>query len=349
MDIDEFLDREIADLGVDSCNDEKSLDSAAKSEIDQSALFQSAKFGLGTANLENAEQSYTQLWVSLMQQKLKWNKELYDQLSTLSKQFSSILSQSYDELKKKANHIYDLISRARKFIQDGKNDAAYKIYSEVQAMSNTMPNIFFEEKRYVQEQILSLYRDLNNTTDSELIKKVSGMMQEINAAIDKINASLSSNDVANASDNYNKCIELYNQVPQGFLKTKNLAGIKLLEIYRSLSIYLEISRLQNQLGRKVPQFQQTMPKAPVSYEKNSRYGRLRSIRLSQEKSSQKTETAAPEAMTSYILAGRKREHAKKNIKKGFYNEAWKDIEEALQIDPSDVEAKALKAKIKTLQ
>ena len=41
--------------------------------------------------------------------------------------------------------------------------------------------------------------------------------------------------------------------------------------------------------------------------------------------------------------------AKKNIKKGFYNEAWKNIEDALDIDPGDAEAITLKAKIKTLQ
>jgi Tfp pilus assembly protein PilF len=44
-----------------------------------------------------------------------------------------------------------------------------------------------------------------------------------------------------------------------------------------------------------------------------------------------------------------KERAKRNIEKGFYNEASKDIQEALKIDSSDAEAKALHAKIKTLQ
>ena len=50
-----------------------------------------------------------------------------------------------------------------------------------------------------------------------------------------------------------------------------------------------------------------------------------------------------------MLLKKKMERAKRNIKKGFYNEAWKDTEEAMQIDPNDVESKALRAKIKTLQ
>ena len=117
----------------------------------------------------------------------------------------------------------------------------------------------------------------------------------------------------NATVNYNKCVELYNQVPEGFLRHKNSLGMRLLEIYRSLSIYNEISDLQRQLAQQ-PQFQQ--PEIPVQNQP--------------------------------VTAGAKKERAKKNIEKGFYNEAFKDIQEALHLDPNDAEAKALHAKIKTL-
>lgn len=375
MDIDEFLDREISDLNISSDSTEKSETSqdSSKDGIDKSALFQSVKSSLGTADLDKAERAYSGLWAGLMQQGLKWNKDIYDQISAISRRFSGMLSQSYDEMKKKADNVYELINKARNAMQDGKNDLAYKIYFDVQGISSTMPNVFFEEKRYVQDQILSLYRDLNNNTDGELIKKVSVMMQEINALIGKMNSSLNSNNVAAATADYSKCIELYSQVPQGFLRTKNIAGMKLLEIYRSLSIYLEISMLQNQLGQQQLQLQQAAPKAPFApnasgnyyqqqapaarkYEKTGRYVRLnakpRAARnrplkpAAEENAAQKT--PAPE-ITSSMTADKKRENAKKNIKKGFYNEAWKDIEEALQADPSDVESKALRAKIKTLQ
>ena len=50
-----------------------------------------------------------------------------------------------------------------------------------------------------------------------------------------------------------------------------------------------------------------------------------------------------------MLLSAKKERAKNNIEKGFYNEASKDIQEALQLEPDDAEAKAINAKIKTLQ
>ena len=105
-------------------------------------------------------------------------------------------------------------------------------------------------------------------------------------------------------------------MPEGFLRHKNSLGMRLLDIYRSLSIYNEISSLQRQLVQQ-PQFQQ----AQVPQIQNQ----------------------------TPMTAGAKKERAKKNIEKGFYNEASKDIQEALHLDPNDAEAKALHAKIKTLQ
>ena len=105
-------------------------------------------------------------------------------------------------------------------------------------------------------------------------------------------------------------------MPEGFLRHKNSLGIRLLEIYRSLSISNEISNLQRQLVQQ-PQFQQP--------------------------------EIQPAQSQTPLNVGARKERAKKNMEKGFFNEAFKDIQEALKIEPNDAEAKALHAKIKTLQ
>ncbi|MEK6848283.1 MAG: hypothetical protein AABX65_01490, partial [Nanoarchaeota archaeon] len=205
-----------------------------------------------------------------------------------------------------------------------------------------------------------------NTTDSELIKKVSRLMQEIDQLIDKINNSIRSNDIVNAASGYSKCIDLYNQVPEGFLMKKIVSGMKLLEIYRSLRIYTEILSLQNQLGQR--QFQRQaasrMPSradaSKTAYTKQGfkkkAYEYTATAKISpktdipeQNETQRASLKYGKEAQTASMLLNKKRERAKRNIKKGFYNEAWKDIEEALQLEPDDVESKALRAKIKTLQ
>lgn len=363
MDIDEFLDRELTDLARDGSSSSIQPDQPAQQQAmqqvqasDASPLLESIKSSLSKGNLEEAEQSYLQLWRVLMQQKVSWNKGIYGQIFTLSRQFLATLEQAFNETKTKSTQINELIGRARTALGQKKKDMAIKIYGQIQEINNSIPNVFFEEKKILKDQIEDFYKELSNITENELIQKVADLVQQINSFIDKINASISSNDIAAAATDYYKCIGLYNQVPEGFLRQKNPLGIRLLEIYKSLSISTEIFDLQKQLGSRP-----IVPRAAGrSYPAGSAYSRpvsrLRkyspsgktSVASAPQKKSWDDETSV-EIPSSSGLLRKKRESAKKNIKKGFYNEAWKNIEEALQIDPKDAEAITLKAKIKTLQ
>ena len=320
MDVDEFLDRELSDLGLQTGSAEKS-DSGSevpqiKEQFESSPLFEHIKNSLSKGGLEEAEQSYVQLWRILMEQKLKWNSELYEQLSILTRQFSSALNFAYNDVRKKADHINELVSRARAALREGKKDMPFKIYSEIEEINNSIPNVFFEEKRLIQEQIMDFYKELSNTTDNELIKRVSALIQEINQIIENLNFSIRSNDMINAIVSYNKCIGLYNQVPEGFLRHKNSIGMRLLDAYKTISIYSEISNLQKQLNQTNQHIQ------------------------SQQQSMQ---------AGKYPQIIERKERAKKHIEKGAYNEASKEIEEVLKHQPNDAEARAIYAKIKTLQ
>ena len=53
--------------------------------------------------------------------------------------------------------------------------------------------------------------------------------------------------------------------------------------------------------------------------------------------------------TKSLLLRTINDRAKISIKKGFYDEALKFIEEALKINPKDAEALALRAEIETLR
>ena len=293
-------------------------------------MFEDAKSSLGKGSLEDAEQYYNQLWQIFIEQKLKWNKEIYGQLSVLSRQFSTELSNAYTDVKKKADRIYELIGRAKTALREGKKDVPFKLYSEIKKINNSIPHIFFEENNIIHEQVMDFYKELRNTTDNELIKRVYELIRQINQAIDNINVLMMANNIAAATDNYHKCVELYKQVPEGFIRHKNDAGIRLLEIYKGLSIYNEIQNLQKQLGQPSLRQQQkvTEPEPAPKF----------------QPAEMKPAHIAPKKIIK-----EKKERAKKNIENGLYNEASKDIEEVLRFEPNDAEAKALHAKIKTLQ
>jgi hypothetical protein len=244
----------------------------------------------------------------------------------------------------------ELISRGRISMKEGKKDMPLKIYAQIQEISNSIPNVFFEEKRKVQEQVMDYYGEITSASDTELVKKVEALAQEVAQLIDKIIFYMKSNDLANASSSYDKCLQIYNQIPEGFMLSKSRAGIRLLDIYKNLSIQMQIANLQKQLGQ--PQVRQfpipQMPQPKIRYQKpvEQKYYAPTSPVAFQETQQKKP---MKESYSKQSMLEKKREQAKKNIKKGFYNEAWKNTEEALQIDPRDVEAKALRAKIKTLQ
>ena len=251
MDIDEFLDRELSDLSSSSGESQRqdiAIDTSQfEDQSDTSPLFEHIKSNISAGNLEEAESSYVQLWHILIQQRLKWDKKLHEQLLVLNRQFQGALAQAAEETKKKALQVYELISRARAALREGKKEEPYKIYTQIQDINNSIPSVFFEEKKIIQEQIMDFYKELKNTTDNELLKRVFALVQEIYQLIDRINVAIRSNDMTNAIVNYNKCMEFFNQIPEGFLRHKNPAGMRLLEIYKSLSIYSEISNLQKQL------------------------------------------------------------------------------------------------------
>src|SRR3989338_1700670 len=228
MDVDEFLDRELSELGLvtDKAKDANISVSAGadankgadnvnfndlKSETSSSSpLFENIASNFNKGSIEDADKYYSQLWQILFQQKLKWSKELYDQMITLNNHLIEALGRSYSESKKSAARIYELIKNARDSLKEGKKEASYKIYSEIEELDRSIPSVFFEEKRVIREQINMLSEELRIATNNELVKRVSALVQDINKLIDKANAMINFNDFANAVLSYNQCLESYN-------------------------------------------------------------------------------------------------------------------------------------------
>ena len=162
MDIDDFLDGELSQVGVPPPPDVERQKTKMQAEMSNqfSPSFERIREDLSKGNLDVAEKSYAMLWNLLSQEKLKWNKELYEQLLVTSRQFSSTLNSAYNDLKRKANHIYELRNRARSALKEEKRELAFKLYSEISDINNSISSIFFEEKKVIREQIMSFTRSL---------------------------------------------------------------------------------------------------------------------------------------------------------------------------------------------
>ena len=344
MDIEDFLEKEVSDLGVST--DKTTLESndeflGAKDDFEQLSLFDRARKSLAKGDLVSTEQMYNQMWIAILEQKFKWNKQLYDQIGMLNRLLMTSISSTSMEMKKKMENLNLLLIKARNTLKEGKIEAAFKITPQIQEIFNSIPGVFFEEKRAMQEQINDFNRELRMVTDGQLIRKVASSLQEIFELINKVAVAINSNSMQEAMFSYNKCVELFKQIPEGFVKHKNIAALRLLDIYKAVSIYNEILDLERQLGQPPimsRQVQQAMQNTSRQQEAVKTSVSLR------EPIRQKTDYEGKEA-----LLKAKNESAKIKIQKGMYDEASKDIEEVIKMNPSDAEAMALRAKIKTLQ
>ena len=110
-----------------------------------------------------------------------------------------------------------------------------------------------------------------------------------------------------------------------------------------MSIYNEISNLQKDLANAPVQVE-VSPSIPVTATPKA----MKKSAIEQILSLAKQNSQADFKAKGSLL-NEKKESAKRNIEKGFYSEASRNIQEALQIEPNDAEAKAIHAKIKTLQ
>ncbi len=242
MDIDKFLDRELSDIDISNQDFGESL------QTEQHQSMSLGQASLKTDRLSQIEYSYTQLWSSVLQKRMSWNREIYEQIFSLNNELFSALSKEYDNAKARINEINGLLARGKSYISSGNREESMKVYLDIQQKISMVHDLFFEEKKGVNEKIMDFYKDLKILADNELIRKTYGIVQEVNQLLDSANSSLSRKDFRSAIESYNKCCDAFMQLPSGFAKYKNNLGTRLLEIYKNISIHAEIASLQKLLA-----------------------------------------------------------------------------------------------------
>ncbi len=384
MDIDQFLEREISGIDLEQSSPASKYEK--RPEVLESELAQPSSI----SNLDQAEQEYNTQWQSILGHQLTWDKEAYQSLFNLASNLSGTLAMAFEDAEKKRNSIQSLITQARVFLKEGKLENASKLLGEIESSHASIPNAFFEEKRILGDGIKLFARDLKNATDSDISKRAYSLIQQSGQFVVSAEKALHANDIRSAGLNYLKSLEIFNQIPEGFIIQKSPLGARLLQLYRNVTISMEISHLQMQLtpiavqqqkpqaqpasrisveqskehGNQKPQAQPAQPKFQISSQHAQQRPRIeqRQMRLSRARIRSRAKLTKPAEKPSenpaapinpinekLRLLNEKKDLARENIKKGLYNEAMKNIQEALQIEPKDAEAKIITAKIKTLQ
>lgn len=243
MDIDEFLDRELA--GVKK---EPILPGFLKEKPDDyEETLDKINEHIEKNELVEAEKLYSDIWSKIKDKKLTWNENLYITLTEINKRLTNRLNNLYSTLKEKINIIYGLMARARDDLRKGKNELAVSVYSEIMDIFNSIPNAFLVDKRKIYNEILALYRELKANVDKEFFNDFNSKISQINSVIYSTKVELQKNNIQAAINYYTSCLNLYNALPNGFFTYKIQLSSKILELYKEITVILEISNLKSKL------------------------------------------------------------------------------------------------------
>lgn len=243
MDIDQFLDREVPDVKKasapeDVTNKEHDADEGILNKLNQS---------IQKNDLLEAEKLYSQIWSKITDEKLTWSESLHTALTEVNRKLLDILVRFSSEVGGRINIINGLIARARENLKRGKNESALTIYSEIMEIYNGIPDIFLVEKRKIHHEVLILYRELRNSIDEEFFQDFSSRASQIHNYIYSAKVELQKHNIQDAIKFYTSCLTLYNTLPNGFFVHKLQLSNKILELYKEITIILEISSLKSKL------------------------------------------------------------------------------------------------------
>ncbi len=240
MDVNEFLEREIKELGLSQKKEESKVKVSSEPEqteesYSQRQLFEKIKIKLDQGKLDDAKKYYLSLWNIFLKQGIKWDEELHDMLSILSTEFSKLLDKEYLEIKNKIEDAHELINKGKLALKEGKIEFSSEINFKLEEIKNSLQDTYFEKKSALIYQITDFLKELKKAKDDLLIKEFIGFATSLNILIKKMETDISLNDTKNGIADYKNLIEIYSRIPEGFLRYKNTVGIRILGIYKTLT------------------------------------------------------------------------------------------------------------------
>ncbi|MCH8329611.1 MAG: hypothetical protein IIB81_04435, partial [Nanoarchaeota archaeon] len=321
MDIDEFLDKEIQAEKKEDTEEKPVAIEVTKEEKD-------------------TIKHYFELWSKISEEKFKWDKELYTELDKSAKKVRERLDKLLPTIGREKDIIKQLIGKALKELEIGKYESATRLYSEISDMRNSLPDFLLEEKKELNKEIFQLYEKLHDQIDSKFINDFKDSIARVHNLVRNSFDSFGNGDIEKAKNLYEKALDIYNNLPNGFLSQKIEISNQLIRLYKDLSLQIQIKSLQKQLSKK----------PYLNYKGDDELGELEEVikerNLERAKISEKYAkvsslfATSPEEMhilkNRTLLQGliaRKLNRAKVNLKRGLYLEAKKNIDAVLKINP----------------
>ncbi len=262
MDIDEFLDKEEGSLtGKEPVEDKKTAEEGQEIEepvIDEEVspiivkgykgILEEISKCIEKNDLIQAEKLYSKLWLKITEDKFTWQQGMYDDLIHISNRLKGSVNNLQSETTAKIDTIRSLIVGVRKSLKEGKAESALIAYSEMIDVYNKIHSQFSMEKKVIYiNEILPLYWELKDRVEKVFSQNFNFELSRINNLIQSTKIALQKHKVEKSAQLYKNCFDGYNALPGGFFLEKIELGAKILELYKEMTIVLEIGDLKSRL------------------------------------------------------------------------------------------------------
>lgn len=326
MDIDEFLDKELVEEKEKQVKEDASQPKENTAETKE----------------ETNIKHFLELWKKISEAKFKWDLRLYNELSETGEKARQEFYKASVNVDREKKAIKRLIGKVLDETEKKNYEEATKLYSEIKEMQNKIPDFMMEEKKGLNREIFLLYQKMHEGMDRKFVNDFRLVVDKINTLIRDSFMSLNADDLEKAKVLYEKVIEEYKALPNGFMEKKLELGENILKLYKDISIQTQINELQQQLSGG-------------DYKGFDSYNRLKELTQSVESTQEKKplheaihqsfklkpDVHIPERMLLNRLISRKLERARINIKKSLYAEAKRNLTAVLRVDPENNEAKKI--------
>ncbi len=340
MDIDEFLEREIqAKKKEDEGEKKNAVDKPASTAIPKEDI-----------SKESGDiRHFFELWNRVSEAKFKWDNTLYTDTNKAAEKVNAQLNSVLEAMGREKSAVKRLIGKALSEIENKNYENATKLYAEISDMRNNFPEFLLEEKKELNREIFLLYEKLHDGIDLKFIEDFKASITKITKLIKDSISSFDSGDVEKAKALYEKALEEYKNLPNGFLQQKIELGNSLIRLYKDLSIQTQIKELQQQLSTTNVGYSylgndnKLMQLAEIIKNKN-KANEGDYFSQSQTDISFKQEPVSDKTLLSQLIT-RKLERARINIQKELYPEAKRNIDAVLRVDPDNIDARQLLRRI----
>lgn len=370
MDIDEFLDREIKGAGIsikrpesgykDIMFEHPDINDDANKLFKTDDFFSKIKQALDKKDFNTANKLHFDNWMKLSQ-KTGWNQKLHDDLIKSGIEIKSALNKVRYDLNKKKYLADNLFNRANENLKNGNYQAALSQYSELIEIHKEIPEFLFDEKRLMHNKVLRLYMELKEKIDMIFLDKFNSSFKQIKQLILNSRQNLKKREFDYGKNIYLDILKLYTNMPAGFISEKIDLGKEILDLYKEISISLEIKSLKGNLSMEKNndhlEYQHrlgSLNKIGESYQ-NKIFSKNPNVNYKINKSKNNNAIKELKGLNKFggnsdlkqSLVKRRLERGKLKTKRGLDNEAKRDFESALRLDPNNDEAKKFLSKINT--